>query len=459
MRRIIAIAKLAIASAVRSRVVVTLLALLLLAIIALPLTIESDGTLAGHIRILLSYTLGVSYIILAVATLWSGCSAIALEIQDKQAHLLVTKPVHRIQIWLGKWLGLVILNALLLAFSALVIYGMLRWTTRGAAVDANSLATLRERVLVARDPVQPLLGITDEVVGERYANAVRDGVVPPEISPAEAKQTIRSALIRQAYTVEQGARRTWRFELPPAPSGTSPLVRFRFSTSTPGPQPVNGVWYVGSPDEPAHSPIRDTWSAGQYHTVSLPAGAGGESGILLLTFQNVNETPITVLFRQDNGLVVQAYAGSFEANYLRALLNLLARLAFLAALGVGAGALFSTPIAVFVALTFAVLLQFAGYVESMSHETTYFATHAHTHHGQVYEPGFWDQAFHALFGLLNVLLKPLQDPGVFDLLGTGLLIPWSTVLYAAFFKLAVYGGLIALGTSWLLRRREIGLPS
>ena len=101
MNRILAIAGIAIRNAVRSRVVIILLGILLLVIIGLPLTVKGDGTIAGQVRILLSYTLGFVSFILSLATLWAGCAAVSLEIQEKQIHLVVTKPVRRVQIWLG----------------------------------------------------------------------------------------------------------------------------------------------------------------------------------------------------------------------------------------------------------------------------------------------------------------------------------------------------------------------
>ena len=90
MRKVFAIAGIAIRSAIRSRVVLVLLALLLIAIVALPLTIKGDGTVTGAVQVLLRYTLGAVNIILSIATLWAGCAAISAEVQEHQIHLIVT---------------------------------------------------------------------------------------------------------------------------------------------------------------------------------------------------------------------------------------------------------------------------------------------------------------------------------------------------------------------------------
>ena len=133
----------AIRSAIRSRVVGVLLCLLLLAIIGLPLTVKGDGTLTGEVQVLLTYTLGAVTMILSIATLWAGCAAVSTEVEEKQIHLILTKPVNRFEVWLGKWLGLVTLNAVLLLVS-------------GAGIDALDVAS-KQRVPLISAPAQTKL--------------------------------------------------------------------------------------------------------------------------------------------------------------------------------------------------------------------------------------------------------------------------------------------------------------
>ncbi len=62
--------------------------------------------------------------------------------------VVATKPIARWQIWLGKWLGLVTLNAALLALSGACVYGVLQWRANKLPVAEQKV--LREQVLVAR---------------------------------------------------------------------------------------------------------------------------------------------------------------------------------------------------------------------------------------------------------------------------------------------------------------------
>ena len=235
MNKILAIAGIAIRNAVRSRIVIILLGILLLVIVGLPLTVKGDGTLAGQVRILLGYTLGLVSFILSLATLWAGCAAVSLEIQERQIHLIVTKPVHRVQIWLGKWLGLLILNAVLVAFSGVVVYGLLRWTTRPEKLTAEQRTELRENTLVACTTLKPEpVNVDDEARAELEALRARNSL-PPDAPESEVVKAIRQKLLLKAYSVPQGGTRQWTFDAPSGMSAGHPLLfRFRFSSSSIG---------------------------------------------------------------------------------------------------------------------------------------------------------------------------------------------------------------------------------
>ena len=102
-------------AAFRYRLFWVIVALLLGAVVGLPLVIKHDGTAEGFAQILLTYTLGAVTALLGLCTLWLACGTLARDVEDCQIQMVVVKPVARWQVWLGKWLGLVSLNAALLA--------------------------------------------------------------------------------------------------------------------------------------------------------------------------------------------------------------------------------------------------------------------------------------------------------------------------------------------------------
>ena len=67
--------------------------------------------------------------------------------------MVAVKPIARWQIWLGKWLGIMSLNAALLALSGGSVYGLLQW--RAARLPADEQTILRNEVLVARGSAKP----------------------------------------------------------------------------------------------------------------------------------------------------------------------------------------------------------------------------------------------------------------------------------------------------------------
>src|SRR5262249_59288376 len=110
MQRLLAIATLTWKAAFRFRLFWVLAALLLGAVVALPLLLKDDGTARGFTQILLTYTLSVITALLGFATLWLACGTLARDIEECRMQMLAVKPVARLQILLGKWLGLLLLH-------------------------------------------------------------------------------------------------------------------------------------------------------------------------------------------------------------------------------------------------------------------------------------------------------------------------------------------------------------
>src|SRR5450759_3450265 len=148
MQRILAIAWLTWKAAFRFKLFLVIAALLLAAVVGLPLLIKDDGTARGFTQIILTYTLSAITGLLGLSTLWLACGTLARDIEECQIQVVATKPIARWQIWLGKWLGIVTLNAALLAISGACVYGTLQW--RAAKLPADVQKTLHEQILVAR---------------------------------------------------------------------------------------------------------------------------------------------------------------------------------------------------------------------------------------------------------------------------------------------------------------------
>jgi hypothetical protein len=456
MNKVLAIAGIAIRNAVRSRIVIILLGLLLLAIVGLPLTVKGDGTLTGQARILLGYTLGLVSFILSLATLWAGCAAVSLEIQDRQIQLIVAKPVRRAQIWLGKWLGLLILNAALIAFSGAVVYSLLRWTTRPEKLTAEQRAELRDNVLIACAVLKPEPVSVDDAARAELETIQARNPLPPDVPESKVLEAIKQKLLTQAYSVPRGGKRQWKFDAPAELPANHPLLfRFRFSSSSIGPAAAPGRWTVRRESDTAAFQVTQTNTPGSACLFKSPATAGAGGGKLIVEYENLSASPLIVVFDPEDGLKLFSYSGSFESNLARALLAILFRLAFFAALGVAAGSLFSMPVASFAAICVLLMIQIGGYIQSIAGQDIIL----HSPQGEAHGPTSWDHFFGIVFKAFSAVVGPLRDLDPLELLTTGQLMTWAWLGSIFLAQVVVYGGVLMLLSAWVLNKRELALPA
>src|SRR6266702_7496221 len=146
MQQLIAMAWLTWKAAFQFRVFLVVAVLLLGAVVGLPLLIKDDGTARGFTQILLTYTLTTITALLGLCTLWLACGILARDIEECQMQVVAVKPIARWQIWLGKWLGIMSLNAALLTLAGGSIYGLLQW--RASRLPADQQMALHNEVLV-----------------------------------------------------------------------------------------------------------------------------------------------------------------------------------------------------------------------------------------------------------------------------------------------------------------------
>src|SRR5271154_6802773 len=212
MQRILAIAWLTWKAALRFRLFLVIAALLILAVVGLPLVIKDDGTAQGFTQIILTYTLSAITTLLGLSTLWLSCGTLARDIEECQIQVVATKPIARWQIWIGKWLGIISLNAALLAISGACVYGMLQW--RATKLPAAEQKILREQVLVARGSAKEqnydaqIDSETEQILQERLKSTPVTTADLPEV-----RSQIREQVKAQFQLVPPDYTREWKIDL------------------------------------------------------------------------------------------------------------------------------------------------------------------------------------------------------------------------------------------------------
>jgi len=215
-------------AAFRFRLFWVLAVLLLGSVVILPLLIKDDGTARGFIQITLTYTLSVITTLLGLSTLWLACGTLARDIEDASIQMVVVKPIARWQVWLGKWLGLVLLNATLLTVAGGGVYGMLQWRTARIERDlaraktakdeklavhlGTQLSILRSEIFVARASLkEPAPDINVDVEQQFQKIPNRDSMSPEQQQQTRLQLKERITAFQQV--VPPGHRREWTLDL------------------------------------------------------------------------------------------------------------------------------------------------------------------------------------------------------------------------------------------------------
>ena len=458
MTRTIAIALLSLRTAIRSRLVVWLATALLLTVVGLGLTAKGDGTLDGQVRVLLYYTLGLAAILLGTATLWMACGGIAEEIKGKHIQLVAVKPVHRSQIWLGKWLALVLLNAAMLTLAGLGAYAVLQYKVRSPGVAPEDRRRVQDGVLTASRSIGPRQEMVNEEVQRRVDLLIKDHDISARVSRREIFSYVKKRVLGERSTVPPGASKQWVFDVPAnlpraGSRADSPCsLRIRLYPASRDMKPARGTWTVGWEGNPAaftHT-MEEPWE--NIHRFALPLSAlrPGQRAVVRFTNAADKETSTVVL---DPGRNVELLVreGSFGMNLARALVVLLCQLALLAALGLAASTVFSFPVATFMTVSVLAVSSVAHYLAA----TVTFDPHEYEHSGA---PSLYYVITERIMERLDALTGPATRLDPLDPLSDGALVSWGFTGRAVLTLAILYPAALFLLGTYCLKRRELALP-
>jgi len=454
MKRILAIARLTVKAASRLRLVQVLALLLLVAVVGLPAIIKHDGTAQGFTQILLTYTLGSIVVLLGFATLWLACGTLARDVEECQIQMVVVKPIARWEVWLGKWLGIMILNAALLTIAGLGVYGLMRW--RASRLPAEVQQRLHDQILVARGSLrEPIDAAAMDAETERLLQErLKDGKVA-----AMDRDFVRNQIrehVRAAFQIRPpGTGRRWTVDfgrMKDSLAGRPLSVRFRFFTAESVQSGTYfGAWEIGPPEGRRLKLEQPSLAAETFHEFQIPSSYIGDQGVLTLDFYNVND--VALLFPIDDGLEVLYPESGFGLNFVRGLGIVACWLALLAAIGLSMGSFLSFPVAAFVSLAILVVGLSSGTVKQVVEEGGIAGVNHET--GYVTDPDLLDRIAVPIFkGLLSVI-NLVQGFSPLDSLSTGRSVTWTQLGLAVSQIILLLGGIFAAIGIVAFSRREL----
>ncbi|MHC4982875.1 MAG: ABC transporter permease [Planctomycetota bacterium] len=226
MGRIWAVARYTLAQCLRTKVAAVFVVLLVAALVALPLTLKGDGTLAGRIRTFLAYGTAATGILLSIVTVFLSVALVAGDVEGKYVFLLASKPVARWQYITGRWLGVVLVDGVLLAAAAVVIFATSHYLRTGQAANRQDRLAVENEVFAARAKLlpEPITEVEDRRVEKQEKRLEEAGNLQETVqaymeqmnlSEAEARRRAREQIRKQVreglQSAGPGSRLTWRF--------------------------------------------------------------------------------------------------------------------------------------------------------------------------------------------------------------------------------------------------------
>ncbi len=377
MRRIWAVATNTIRQALRMKVALIFFVLLLVLLPVMGLTATGDGTLKGRLQTFVSYGLSLTSLLLSLLTIIVSIYAITSDIEHRQIYTVVTKPIRRYQIILGKVLGVVVLDVVLLTLFAGIVYGVTALIPRFVfATEEQRQEAANEFYTARASLVPPVIDVQKEVAAlyTRLQKNDQLDVLYPNMTPPEIVKQLTNRLRLEKRAATVGQMLVWEFHnVRVTDPNQSLFIRFKYDVSvTPADEQVYGEWRVGDQRQfqpgaqgPLQTPV---WrqvrkdSVRKFHELEVPASVVAKDGYLAVGFFNppLNET--VVLFPVEDGLEVLYKADTFTGNFLRAALLILCRLIFLACLGALAASFLSFPVAILFCLVIFVTGTTSGFI-------------------------------------------------------------------------------------------------
>jgi ABC-type transport system involved in multi-copper enzyme maturation permease subunit len=477
---VMAVARNTLAEAVRMKISLVFIVLMIFGLALLPLTMDTDSPLRYRIQSFIQFSTVGTFWLIALLVLTFSVSSVAIEQRDKLIWQTMTKPVQAWQYILGKWLGVVTLGAALLLVAASGIFLFTEYLRSQPAVGEREAYVssvgggltedrliVETQVLTARSVVRPVpMQLDNEQLRENIESRVDSEMRLMEqtsgtVEEVRAKrralaEKIETSLIRslevEYRVITPDMARVYRFEgLGEARESDRPIIlRFKFESGSNRPDAEFKVTiqFVGS--APAVIPI----GLGQFHTLPItPAviAADGSTELQVINGDVYSGRPNSdVITFSPEGMEISYTSGGFVGNYFRCVSVLWVKLAFLAMLAIAAATFLSFSVASLVSMATFLAAEGAGFVNSALEN---YATDDGK--GNVY---ILNTITSRIAGVVGNIFKVYADLRPTARLVEGLSLPMGELL-GGVIVLAGSTAILFVFATYVFRKRELALYS
>ena len=440
MRSILTIARLTVKLAMRTGALWGILALVALTAAGLFFASTGDGALVNELQVRVQYSFGLTYSLLTLMIIAMSVFTVRSQLDEKQIHMLTSRPVSRAQVLIGQWLGMV-------AIAAVAEFALLATLAGASALFGNGFEASEQAMAEARlGTVRYEARAAQKPFSEQVVNRINDlrasGTITGAMSPALRKE-IEQQIRRDQQIVPVAGRKEWRFVLSQrVQQGESAELRYKIYAENRR-SAVTGtfrVWSDGAPEsfEQAFEvePFRS-------HTIQIPLAQFPKSHEVKLSLENRSERDLYL--GRTRGIRLYYVDGSRQANAVKAFGLHLLHLAVVAAVGLMAGVAFTFPVASFIVMVLFLLSAGAGLFEQVVRETQLAGS----------EMSLLDKAAVAITSFGIWLTKGMQPPPVVERFATGVSIPLDSLLLSWVPGILVYGLIAGSIGIFALKRKEL----
>lgn len=237
--QVMAIARNVVNEAVRLKVSLVLIVLLIFGLAALPGLLDPGTPLRYRVQAFLEYGTGGAFLVIAVLVLFLAVGSVSFEQRDRVIWQTMTKPVAAWQYLLGKWLGVVGVAAVLLMVSASGVFAFTEYLSRqkasgelrpyvaaGQMFISEDRDVLETQVLASRRTIAPEPPVmsreeVDAEIDRRIERTLRQSGVAPtreainEMRTPETMASIERELLQehrdQFISIEPGRSQVYYF--------------------------------------------------------------------------------------------------------------------------------------------------------------------------------------------------------------------------------------------------------
>jgi hypothetical protein len=476
---ITAIARNVVNEAVRMKVSLIFIVMLLLTLAAIPGLLDAASPLRYRMQSFLQYGVGGTFWIIAILVLFLSVGSVAFEQRDKIIWQTMTKPVAPWQYIFGKWLGVIGVAAVLLGVSSSGVFLFAEYL-RGQPASgeyapfrtesgrmSEDRFVLENQVMVSRLAVRPSMPALEPKAEEQQLKdrierimAAEPGWRPTDENIAAARRAYMDELRTAYLTIEGGNSETYVFRGLSEPAKKNLPITLRYRVDIGANDPRNT--YRISFEMPNTMPLVREVPGGQTMTLDISPASIDDKGNLTVVVTNGDlmkrlqnpdprywANPDSMSFPPD-GIEVYYPIGSYHTNFLRVILVLWIKLAFLSMVSIWAATYLSFSVASLVAFGVFLIAESAGF---LSNSLEYFSSTDMKGNIEI-----WKVLVRAIAVPVATTFKVYADLRPTGNLVDGRLLSWGMVIKSLFVLGSLTGVLFVAATA-IFRRRELATYS